>query len=228
MSQEFIPDALPEANNSHLARVLQVIEQMGLSSDPNERIAQMGITSGEGILHIATTLHTVLAPENDHTPTTYTMHIAEPDGSNRRHLTEPSERAVIFDKAASYAHTLSSTGESAHATELLGRIGNVVALAIVLAHPFEDGNGRTARTVAQLIREGYDGSDEQISDLKILGSNRVTNQGFRMFSFVPTADGRSSSPDEILAAAASVDIPLGENKTYVARKQRMFTSPFAD
>ena len=37
------------------------------------------------------------------------------------------------------------------------RIGDVLALGVVLLHPFHDGNGRTSRVLGQLFRDSYDG-----------------------------------------------------------------------
>jgi hypothetical protein len=39
------------------------------------------------------------------------------------------------------------------------RVADVLALGVVLLHPFHDGNGRTARTIGLIFREGYDNQD---------------------------------------------------------------------
>ena len=41
------------------------------------------------------------------------------------------------------------------------RIGDVLALGVVMLHPFRDGNGRTARTVGMLFRDFYDNNEYQ-------------------------------------------------------------------
>lgn len=41
------------------------------------------------------------------------------------------------------------------------RIGDVLALGVVMLHPFRDGNGRTARTVGMLLRDYYDSDEYQ-------------------------------------------------------------------
>jgi len=207
---------------------LVTIDQLGLSVDATERVGQLTAMTGQGIMDVATTLHTALAPGLDHEPTTYTMHVSGPDGENRRPTLDPSERSVLFDEAAGLVRSLSEMDAPDNTEERLARIGDVVALAVLLAHPFEDGNGRTARTMAQLIREGYDGSEQAVKDFKVLGANRPTT-GYRIKSYAPrTGVGDKMSPSELLAIAASLDIPLDENKKHVARKERAFDSPFAD
>lgn len=39
------------------------------------------------------------------------------------------------------------------------RIGDTLGLGVVVLHPFEDGNGRTARSLALLFRDDYDSAD---------------------------------------------------------------------
>lgn len=51
------------------------------------------------------------------------------------------------------------------------RVGDVLALGVVLLHPFHDGNGRTARLVGLLFHDNYDQSDYE-DDYKIVAKPR--------------------------------------------------------
>lgn len=112
-------------------------------------------------------------------------------------------------------------------SNFLKRASSIIGLAIVLAHPFADGNGRTARTTAHLIREGYDAGEDIQRDLRTVGDNRPS-QGFKIDSYLPTKNGVGMTAYEILDAAASPEIPLGDTKTYESSVQEVFTKPYTD
>lgn len=56
------------------------------------------------------------------------------------------------------------------------RIGDMLALGTVLLHPFEDGSGRTARTIGLLLRDNFDSADYE-SDYAILTQSREEARG---------------------------------------------------
>lgn len=212
--------------NQHWEAVYNAVDGLGIDNDPSIRANQVSAMTAEGIMEGATTLHTVLAPDMSHEPTDYIMNVTSPDCSNRTPLTPPTERQHIFVEAARLVDEANELRRGGDDLVFLERAANVVALALVLAHPFEDGNGRTARAMAQLTREGYSGSSEERDDIKDYGGNRPV-KGFRILSFLPTGDGKLAALAELLAVAASLDVPLRDKQKYAARKQRTYTSPFA-
>ena len=68
------------------------------------------------------------------------------------------------------------------------RVGDVLALGTVLLHPFQDGNGRTARVIGSLFRDSYDNPEEYVSDFSVLAEPRDiarSRGGFQINGYVP-------------------------------------------
>ena len=104
------------------------------------------------------------------------------------------------------------------------RIADSIALTIAIMHQFNDGNGRTSRVIALLIREGYDPNNAQnMADHRIVGNNRTTDNGFRINSFLPKAD---KNIDEVIESALGLNIPPGENDRYKKEANEMYASTF--
>jgi len=67
------------------------------------------------------------------------------------------------------------------------RVGDTLALGVVLLHPFHDGNGRTARVVGLVFRDNYD-SEEYEADFKTVTEPRDRARergGFMINGYVP-------------------------------------------
>lgn len=67
------------------------------------------------------------------------------------------------------------------------RIGDVLALGVVLLHPFHDGNGRTARTLGLMFRNDYD-SDEYEAAFDTVTEARDKARargGFMIYGYIP-------------------------------------------
>lgn len=83
------------------------------------------------------------------------------------------------------------------------RVGDVLALGVVLLHTFEDGSGRTARTLGLLFRDEYDIPDEYQADFDVLTKSRDELRkigGTIPYGYIPCLkDGasRSNSNDVI-------------------------------
>lgn len=82
------------------------------------------------------------------------------------------------------------------------QIADVLALGVVLLHPFHDGNGRTARAIGLLFRDNYD-SDEYQSDFDTIAEPRdeVRKRGDRViFGYTPHfPDGfNQSDPEQVI------------------------------
>lgn len=81
------------------------------------------------------------------------------------------------------------------------RLGDVIALGVVLLHPFRDGNGRTARTIGMMFRDNYD-SNSYESDFEVVAASRDEARakgGFLINGYIPNfPEGfNQSDPDAV-------------------------------
>lgn len=67
------------------------------------------------------------------------------------------------------------------------RVGDTLALGVVLLHPFHDGNGRTARVLGLMFREGYDGEQNQEDFNTVIEPRDSARErgGFMINGYVP-------------------------------------------
>ena len=67
------------------------------------------------------------------------------------------------------------------------RIGDTLAIGAVLLHAFEDGNGRTARTIGLLFRDDFDAEDYADTFKQLVEPRDVARKrgGFRISGFTP-------------------------------------------
>lgn len=206
--------------------VYRAIEELNMPVDEGERAKQVASMETDDYIAAAAILHSVLAPGSDVNPAEGTMKMASPDGETKRELAKPEERLEIFERAAGLIKDLADEAGPDEYRQFLDRAANLAALSVVLAHPFDDGNGRTARTLAHLIKSGFDNnSDAGLADLKTLGSNRP-KQGFRIGSFMPSIKSQELTPLEVLKKAAALDIPLRDEERYVNESWDTFSSPY--
>lgn len=136
-------------------------------------------------------------------------HVGSRDGSSKTELVSPDERERVFGKASQLIKELGKQISPDTTKNFLARAGNLMAMSVVLAHPFFDGNGRTARAVGELIRNGT----TEIEDFKILIQNRP-EKGYKINSYLPKNELKVASYDEILEAVAGLDVSLADSATY--------------
>lgn len=225
---ETLPVAVIEtAHANEKAGFHTAIEELKLSTDPIERTRQLtDNTTAEGLLAAITLLHTALAPDIPHEPSTVARTIKNPrTGEITANLMQPEDRMPFFSHAADLIKKLGETVRVGDEQSYLNRAGNILALATVLSHTFEDGNGRTARTLAHAVRSGSEVNDETRGDFEVVSKNRG-DSGFRIISYVPVKESLNLSPSEILDAAASLDIPLSDQTAYQNRAHEHFTVPY--
>ncbi|MDO4781234.1 MAG: Fic family protein [Candidatus Saccharibacteria bacterium] len=84
-----------------------------------------------------------------------------------------------------------------------GRIGDFLALGVVLLHPFRDGNGRTARVIGGVFREDYDNPDEWEKVYSAVAAPRDearSRGGFLLYGYIPhLPDGADrSNPGDVV------------------------------
>ena len=102
------------------------------------------------------------------------------------------------------------------------RLGDVAALGIVLLHPFQDGNGRTARIVGSIFHEEYDDGWE--NNYGIVSESRDVARargGFMINGYIPyLPEGKSqSNPEDVIAYLESLLSSEHEDS-------RLYTGPF--
>lgn len=209
-------DPTPEWND-----VVERIDQINMPQDINERANDVAFNFGKqgiDIEMVAQAVHQVLVPHIETIPTDFNMKVQSPDGSRSTVLMHPEDRAELFDQAAKLVSGLNDRRGDSDDEAFLARASNVIALSIVLAHPYANGNGRTARLIGGLLREG-----PQSEDLKTLGAERPES-GFRINSYLPR--DASLTPLEVLQAAAALETPLSDSETYMSEGADKFTGPY--
>lgn len=213
--------------------IFERIRIIGFPEDTHARADDIAknMSNGKDIEMFGKALHDVLVPDTESNPVDYAMKMIGRDGTINHVLMAPEEREGLFREAAEYVTELTKMREaSGDDEEFLRRAGNVVALTIVGAHSYANGNGRTARVTAELIRFGT----ENPEDLVVLGTERDVSEkqqgGFRVFSYQPTWQSidRGESIHDTLKAAAALDIPFDQKQTYAENAQRMFISSHGD
>lgn len=188
--------------------VFETVRQLNIPQDSFLRARDIAQMNAEDLIAMATLLHSKLAPDSDMSPTDFRMKVNSPDGTNVAELILPEDRYGLYQHGAELINKLGQDLGKDDDEDFLVRAGNIAALTILITHPFEDGNGRTARFMTHLIREGFDETEDTMSDLKTLGTNRPS-EGFKINSFVPRMG--EMKPNEYLTAVAALDIPLTES-----------------
>ncbi len=227
------PESSPRLTNGNTAQdstdikwddALKAVESLHVPKDAVERVDDIASFRAEDILAAATVLHTELAPNESHEPHDEQSYVKGPgENAEKRMLAKPEERLQILDFASQQLALLKESMQPGEEQAYLARAGNIIALSLVLAHVFKDGNGRTSRTLAHVVREGHINED----DLKIVGANR-NEKGFRIDSYVPTKDGLAMDPYQLLEAAGAKNIPLSETSDYYQFSRSVFTTPYSD
>lgn len=213
-------DPMPDWN-----RVFERIDVLKLPDETNERADDIArnFATGTDIEMFGKAIHDVVVPDIESMAADYAVKV----GGEK--TAEPEERAEIYEQAAEYIKQLDTLRRAeGDSEEFLRRAANVIALSMVGAHTYENGNGRTARVMAELIRHGSNNK----ADLMVLATERDISQkqqgGFRIYSYVPSWRSKEQgvSIQDTIRAAASVDIPLSQKQTYLERTQDMYTTPY--
>ena len=84
----------------------------------------------------------------------------------------------------------------------------MLALGVVLLHPFKDGNGRTARVLGLMFRDNYDGQD-YTEDFSIVTEPRDEARergGFIIYGYIANlpAGFKRSNPDDVITYLSSL------------------------
>lgn len=154
----------------------EMVEIHGLDGETaSERIGKL---KQKGVMDIAVFLdainRSVQGSETSRINTEKVMRIGEQE------TIDPSQRYDVFTKLIQDIQETPDTVNPA-------RVGDVLALGVVLLHPFEDGNGRTARSIGLLFRDEYDSPDYQ-ADFTALSESRDDARargGFLPYGYTP-------------------------------------------
>jgi hypothetical protein len=175
-------------------------------------------------------VHRKVASEHSHEAHPESVKLEDPHTGEVRHrAAHPAMRSDILRKALENSQALVAKyrHEGGDVDEVLQRCGNLAAFGIVLAHIYKDGNGRTARTIGELVHNGFNSTDpHSVDDLRLASTNRP-DTGFRINSYVPTggwAERASEEPFAFLDAVAAFDQPF-DGQSYIVATEGQFTTP---
>lgn len=93
------------------------------------------------------------------------------------------------------------------------RVGDVLALGTVLLHPFHDGNGRTARVIGLLFRDGYGGEEYQSDFDTVVEPRDIARErgGFVIYGYTPRFPEGFDQSDPNQVSAYLSDLLQNEN-----------------
>lgn len=162
-----------------------VSHEYGIDGEhPAERISQLQELSTEGVAimieHINKGLQGTEASLMNHDSA---MKIGETT------TLQPEDRHQVFSELVASIKASPDTVNPA-------RVADVLALGVVMLHPFHDGNGRTARALGLLFRDHYDGENYE-NDFSTVAESRDDARargGFMINGYTPQfSDGFDQS-----------------------------------
>lgn len=218
--------------NDPKVSLAEVLSEAGFEGlQPEGRLELVERATVDDYVAAVDAIHRKVVPDHSHDPHPETMKLVDPKtGEIRSYTARPEERRGIMEHALGVAKQVAQKyrEEGGSIEDALQRCANLAAFGVVLAHTYENGNGRTARTLGELIHNGFDSSNpESVSDLATISAERP-EKGFRINSYVPRgdwADGRANrSPVAFLDTVAALDVPL-DGTSYATVASRTFTTP---
>jgi|GEM_PF-3058304 len=209
----------------------EVLAEAGFDGlPPEERLALIEHATVDDYVAAVDAIHRKVAPDHSHDPHPETMKLVARTGEVTSHTARPEERRDIMEHALGAAKQVAQKyrQEGGSVEDALQRCGNLAAFGVVLAHTYKNGNGRAARTLGELVHNGFNSSNpESVSELATIGAERP-EKGFRINSYVPTgawAEGHADQdPTAFLDAVAALDIPL-DGTSYASAARGTFTTP---
>lgn len=217
-------------NETNWNSVFDRVRELNIPDNLHQRAKEITklFSNGEDIEMFGRAIHDVLVPEATSIPVERKMTVISPEnGEIKRTFLDPAERGALFNYAAKVIHELATMPRNVEEDNvLLMRTANVIAMTIVLTHSYENGNGRLARVMAELIRYGTEHPDE----IKLIGTERDTSQsqmgGFRIYSYLQKGSSIENGDNEydVINYAASLDVPLSEKEVYTQRVNRIITT----
>jgi hypothetical protein len=189
---------LPETNEprSDSKSFLDFMKSMGVSGlSERERQIEVACMEPSQLAIFLTTINAFVSGENESNISESTMKIGDAD------TIKPEDRASVF---LNFCQKLKSSVDSGISPE---RFGDALALATVLLHPFNDGNGRTARIIGLLFRDDFD--YDLSESLAVLAKSRDTIRregGFMVNGYIPYIDSYGDRSDAAVVSRYLSDV----------------------
>lgn len=156
---------------------VSLIEKFGITgSSPVERLQALKGLSNDRIATLLTGINKGLQGSKDH--------LVHRDGAMKVGEKETIAPEYRYDIFTTLLEDIKELPDDINPE----RVGDTLAMAIVLLHPFEDGNGRTARIVSLTLRDGFDNLEERKEDFDALSEPRDLARargGFLINGFTP-------------------------------------------
>lgn len=236
---EVLEEELEDNRNNKVAEWARTREEF--SGDEPQRISQFKTIDGTTLSLDILALHQLLAPATEPSANPRATKLINTKGEQTGELMNPEERfkfledtCKIVNEVAERADLEFKAGNQDALKWGLIRISNILGLATVITHTFEDGNGRTSRVISLFARDGVDTENKEwTSNLKTLAAERPTEEGvFRIYGFIPKAKGDTKSEvwQNSIQGAAREELSLDQSgqTLYEREKFDYFTSPFRD
>lgn len=143
-------------------------------NNPQERLNELKKMPMESIAFMMSDINRRTQGSDETLVTQKTMKIGE------KTTVAPEYRYDLFK---SLIDKIKSTDDSINPS----RVGDSLALGTVLLHPFEDGNGRTARLLGLVFNDDYDASDYEDSFNALSESRDVARKrgGMVIYGYIP-------------------------------------------
>ena len=203
-------------------RIADLVEAIQLPVDPAQKVAELARFDADDWVSMIELAHYAVAPGVGEQHSQDAMTVKSPDGSSETILMSPDQRVAFLSDSFASTSRLLAKNKQEDSQALLDRVSNTIAMAVVCAHPYNDGNGRTARTVAGLIKLDANGSGFG-ADMAALSTNRP-DAGFRITSFAPK--NPDIDPKDLIIALLAEDIPIDDIDSYKKRVQELIATPF--
>ena len=179
----------PETNEPKLdsKSFLESMQNMGVSglSEKERQIEVAHMEPGQLAVFL-TAINAFVSGEDESNISESTMKIGGIPTIN------PEDRAGLF---LDFCADLSQSVDYGISPE---RFGDALALATVLLHPFNDGNGRAARVIGMIFRDNFDTDLED--SLALVGSSRDRIRGkggFMVNGYIPYMDSYGDRSDTV-------------------------------
>ncbi len=166
-------------------------EEFGIDGQNGaERLDQFKDLSNEGIAIMLEKINALVQGSNES--------LMKHDGAMKIGETETLHPADRYDVFSKLVDTIKQTPDDINPE----RVGDVLALGVVMLHPFHDGNGRTARLVGYMFRDEFGSGEDYEEDFAVLAEPRDEARkrgGFMIYGYTPKLpEGfNQSDPEEV-------------------------------